>query len=125
MNNPQPVYHPPEAQWLRRLHRLAGVGLFLFLALHIGQIWLMALGPGPFNAVAAILRQPPARLLDIALLFGVLFHAINGVRVSLLDVAPGLVRFERLSIYLALFGVALVFIPGALLILMDAFLPAL
>ncbi len=89
----------------------------------IGSIAYMA--PELFDAVTGVLRQPAARLLHVLLFFAVLAHAINGARLTVLDFAPPLRRFERPSLYAAAFLLALVFIPSALLILMDAFLPAL
>lgn len=114
-----------EVELMHWLHRLTGVGLFLFLALHIVHIWLMALGPAQFDAITVVLRHPVARVLHIFLFFSVLFHAGSGLRVIVLDFVPPLARFQRVSIYITLFVVALVFIPSALLILMDAFLPSL
>lgn len=113
-----------EIQLMQWLHRITGVGVFLFLAGHIVHIWLMGLGPEQFDSVTAVLRQPPARLLHIFLFFSVLFHAVNGVRIILLDFVPPLARFQRASLYVSLFVFALLFIPSALLILMDAFLPS-
>lgn len=114
-----------EIQIMQWLHRVSGVGLFLFLALHIGHIWLMGLGPDTFDAVTVVLQQPAARLLHLFLFFGVLFHAINGLRLILLDFIPPLERFQRHSIYVAVFVFALVFIPSSLLVLMDTFLLSL
>ncbi len=114
-----------EQQIARHLHRLTGIGLFLFVALHVVHIGLMAAGPELFDAVTGVLRQPAARLLHVLLFFAVLAHAINGARLTVLDFAPPLRRFDRPLLYAAAFLLALVFIPSALLILMDAFLPAL
>lgn len=118
--------HQPdrEEHLANGLHRLTGVGVFLFLALHILHIGLMGLGPERFDEVTRFLTQPAARFLHVFLFFSVLFHAINGVRLILLDFAPGLARYRRHSLYIAALVLALTFIPGALLILMDAFLPA-
>ena len=112
-----------EQMLMRRLHQLSGIGIFLFLAMHIAHIGLMATGPHLFNTVTEFLKHPVARVLHIFLFFSVLLHAINGTRRILLDFAPGLYRFERHSMYAAAFLFALVFIPSTLLILMDAFLP--
>ncbi|GAB4433508.1 MAG: hypothetical protein Kow0031_15100 [Anaerolineae bacterium] len=114
-----------EQIFANRLHRLTGIGLFLFLVLHAVHIGLMAGGPEVFDAVTAPLRHPVARLLHLLLFFCVLAHAINGIRLIALDFAPPLRRFERPLLYAAALLLALAFIPSGLLILMDAFLPAL
>ena len=129
-----------ETQLAQLLHRLTGLGVFLFLAIHLLHIWLVALGPEPFNTITAVFRHPVARLLHLVLFFCVLFHALNGTRVTLLDsnalalrsceetlldFFPGLSRYQRHSIYVTAGLLALIFIPSALVILMDTFLPGL
>ena len=114
-----------ETQLVQLLHRLTGLGVFLFLAIHLLHIWLVSLGPEPFNTITAIFHHPVARFFHLFLFFSVLFHALNGVRMTLLDFLPGLTRYQRHSIYVTAALLALIFIPSALIILMDAFLPGL
>ena len=121
------IGHPidqDEERWLRRIHRVSGVGLFAFLALHIINIWLVGFGPEPFNTLAIFYRHPAARILHVFLFFGVLFHAVNGLRLIILDFWPGLWRFRRGSVWAAAVIFLLTFVPSALLILMDCFLPS-
>lgn len=113
-----------EERWLRRIHRASGVGVFAFLALHIINIWLVGFGPEPFNTLAVLYRHPAARILHVFLFFGVLFHAVNGLRLIILDFWPGLWRFRRGSVWAAAVIFLLIFVPSALLILMDGFLPS-
>ena len=110
-----------QAMWL--LHRATGVGIFLFLALHAVHIGLMGLGPEPFNTLTRTFDRPIGPVLHIFLFFSVLFHAINGLRVILLDFWPALQHHQRTSINIAAILFLAVFIPSALLILMDGFLP--
>ena len=106
------------------LHRITGIGVFAFLALHIIDIWLIGLGPEPFNSFKAFFHLPAARVFHLFLFFGLLFHAINGVRIILLDFWPAFSGFRRDSVYITLIICLLIFIPSSLLILMDAFLSA-
>ena len=111
-----------EIQLARLLHRITGVGVFLFLALHIFHIWLAGFSPTTFDSLITIFTHPVFRVLNIFLFFSVLFHAVNGLRVVLLDFIPGLTRYQRGSVYIATFLFLAVFIPSTLLILMDTFL---
>ena len=111
-----------QIAWI--LHRVTGVGMFIFLVLHILHISLIGFGPEPFNTVTAFLNQPLARILHIFLFFSVLFHAVNGIRVIILDFWPALWQYRRQSVNIATAVFLLIFIPSALLILMDAFLPS-
>lgn len=115
----------PESRFVTLLHRVTGAGMFLFLALHIVHIGLMSRGPEPFNTLTQIFNQPAGRILHLFLFFSVLFHAVNGTRLILLDFVPALQRYRRASVYVAWFVFAAAFIPSALLLLMDAFLPPL
>jgi succinate dehydrogenase / fumarate reductase cytochrome b subunit len=110
--------------WVRSLHRVTGLGVLIFLTLHIVSIWLVGFGPEPFNTLAWLYRHPAARLLHLFLFFSVLFHAVNGVRIITLDFWPALRRYQRASIWVAAILFLAVFIPSSLLILMDAFLPS-
>jgi succinate dehydrogenase / fumarate reductase cytochrome b subunit len=107
--------------WLRRVHRITGVGVFIFLVLHISHIWLLGFGPEPFNRLTLFYQHPIARLLQIFLFSSVLFHAVNGVRMTALDFWPGLLHYRRVLIWIAAVIFLIVFIPSSLLILMDAF----
>ena len=107
--------------WL--LHRLTGIGLFIFLALHILHIWLAGFGPEPFNTLTSYLNHPAARLLHLLLFFSVLFHAINGLRIIVLDLLPRSGQLQRYSIQIAAVIFLLILVPTVLLIVMDAYLP--
>jgi succinate dehydrogenase / fumarate reductase cytochrome b subunit len=113
-----------DRRWLRVLHRLTGVGVFIFLAGHIVNIWLVGFGPEPFNSLTVLYYHPAARLGHVLLFFSVLFHATNGLRLIVLDLWPALWRYRRASIWVTAVVFLSIFIPSSLLILMDAFLPA-
>src|SRR5690606_40253944 len=75
-------YRGRQGMWAWLLHRTTGLGILLFLLLHIFDIFLVAFGPEVFNALLFIYRAWWARVLEVFLLFGVLFHALNGDRKS-------------------------------------------
>ena len=112
----------PEIKLTQWLHRITGVGVFFFLALHIFHIWLAGFSPTTFDTLIAVFTHPVFRVLNIFLFFCVLFHAVNGLRVILLDSIPALGKYRRQSVYAAAFLFFAVFIPSTLLILMDRFL---
>ena len=78
-------YRGGSGYLLWALHRVTGLGLLLFLALHIVDIFLLALGPAAFEHLLVLYTSPPGRLMEIFLLFGVLFHAVNGLRIIVQD----------------------------------------
>ena len=116
-------YKGREGQWAWILHRLAGIGIFLFLALHIFDIFLIGFGPEPFNTLAVIYHSPLARIGHIFLFFSVLYHAVNGIRIIILDFWPQLWKHQKQSVWVTAVVFLIIFIPSTLLILYDAFIP--
>jgi len=72
------------------LHRIGGLSLFVFFILYV----LALLGVGSVNAVFS------NWLFQIFILFFALFHAINGMRITILDLWPGLILFYRRAIWI-------------------------
>jgi succinate dehydrogenase / fumarate reductase cytochrome b subunit len=93
-------YRGREGMFAWLLHRASGLGILLFLVLHIFDIFLMGLGPGPFNALLVIYHAWWGRILTVFLLFGVLFHAVNGARIIVQDLWPQLWRHQGKLIWI-------------------------
>jgi succinate dehydrogenase / fumarate reductase, cytochrome b subunit len=104
---------PGMAAWA--LHRLAGVGVALFLALHIFDIFLVGFGPAVFNELLFLYRAPLFRMAEIFLLFGLLYHALNGLRLVLLELFPATSRFQPQLWYVQMAIFLLAFVPLAIL----------
>jgi succinate dehydrogenase / fumarate reductase cytochrome b subunit len=104
-----------EIAWI--LHRVTGAAVVAFLLLHISDITLIGWGPGLFDKLLFIYRAWPFRVMEVFLLAGVLFHALNGIRIILIDFWPAAAGFQKKLFYgeMALFTVA--FIPAAYLML--------
>ncbi len=89
--------------WRRRaawvIHRGSGIGVLLFLVLHIGDTATVRLGPDAYNTVIAVYRKAAFRALEILLMGAVLFHAFNGIRVTVQDLWSGWLPFERPLLY--------------------------
>jgi succinate dehydrogenase / fumarate reductase cytochrome b subunit len=71
--------------------------------------------------VLFIYKSPPFRVLEVFLIFGVLFHAVNGLRVIILDFWPGMGRYERAMVWIESVIVAAVFIPATVIVLSPIF----
>lgn len=114
-------YRGHEGQWAWILHRAAGVGVFVFLAIHIFDIFLVGFGPEPFNTLAVIYHHPLSRIGHIFLFFGVLFHAINGIRIIIMDFWPRLWKYQKQSFWVVVVIVLAIFVPSTIAIIIDAF----
>ena len=90
------MYRGREGQWAFVLHRLSGVALALYLFLHVLDISLVMYGPdGPFNAFLAFYHQWTFRIGLILVMAGVVYHALNGLRIILMDFTSWGVKIQR------------------------------
>ena len=88
-------YRGGIGQWSWALHRMTGMGVLLFLCLHILDTALIVLGPEHYNRIIQVYRLPFLRVGEIALFASVLFHALNGLRIILIDFWVDLTRFHK------------------------------
>lgn len=100
------------------LNRLTAVGLTIYLFLHLAVLSLLLRGPEGWDQFVALAKNPAFLLLDVVLLFGVVYHMANGIRVAL--VGMGVAHTRQKSLFYVLVGIALVaFVVGAVLIFVE------
>ena len=87
--------------WAYALNRITGIGLVVYLYLHLGVLSLLSRGPGSWDAFVSLTRSPYFLTLDVILLAGILIHGLNGLRVTLTGLDVG-VKAQK-----ALFGVVM------------------
>ena len=111
------IYRGGIGQWSWLLHRLTGIGVLLFLFVHILDTALIMLGPAWYNKILAVYRMPLFGLMEIGLFAAVLYHALNGVRIIVIDFwMESVVHYKKMFlIQMVLF--ALIFLPVALIML--------
>lgn len=78
------------------LMRLTGIGLVVYLFIHLYTLRLLAQGPEAWDAFIAMAKSPLFLTLDGLLVLGILYHALNGVRVTLLGLGIGVPHQARL-----------------------------
>ena len=71
-------------------NRATGLGLVFYLYLHLIVLSMLLRGAGAWNDFLRLATTTVFLLLDILLLFGILYHGLNGLRVALVGtgVAP-------------------------------------
>lgn len=117
-------YRGGIGQWAWAVNRVAGLGILLFLALHILDIFIVGFGPGLFDELLFLYKGPYVRLLDVFLMFGLLYHGINGLRLTLMDFRPTTARRHIQLFYLQLALFLVLFVPGSLAMLNEFYGPA-
>lgn len=110
-------YRGREGQLSFILHRLSGLGTLLFLIVHILDTSTVYFFPSLYEHAMAIYRSTPFLLGEIVLVFLVLFHGTNGVRIALFDFFPQLwqARPARRSVGWVLAVAFLLWLPAAYL----------
>jgi succinate dehydrogenase / fumarate reductase, cytochrome b subunit len=89
------VYKGKSGQWAFVGHRVSGMLVFFFLLLHIVDVSLINTDPVLYDEVHDLYGNILLRLFEVGLLFALLFHSLNGIRIVLVDFFPGMVRNER------------------------------
>jgi succinate dehydrogenase / fumarate reductase cytochrome b subunit len=85
--------------WAFAVNRITGLGLVFYLYLHLGVLSLLLAGESAWNDFLEIATSTVFLGLDVLLLFGILFHGLNGVRVAL--VGTGVVPNRQMALFWA------------------------
>lgn len=91
------------------LHRLTGLALLVYLYVHLGVLSMLLIGRSSWNSFLSTVTSKGFLSVDLLLIFGLLFHGLDGIRVAL--VGSGIaVPYQR-----AMFWGAVVIGTGALI----------
>ncbi|MEX1046771.1 MAG: succinate dehydrogenase, cytochrome b556 subunit [Actinomycetota bacterium] len=93
------LYKGREGQWSWVAHRVTGVGIILFLFAHVVDTAVVGWGPEAYNKVLSVYHNPIVRMLELALVAFVIFHALNGVRIMIIDFWPRASLYQRQLFY--------------------------
>jgi len=104
-------YRGGEGMLAWAFHRISGVAIFAFVALHILDIFLVGAAPDIYDSLLAIYATPGGIAMEWLLGAAVLYHALNGLRIVVMDFWPSLTRYHRQLWYLVWILFALIGIP--------------
>jgi succinate dehydrogenase / fumarate reductase cytochrome b subunit len=88
----------PMLVWL--FHRISGLGLIIFVSMHVVAsffTYVVATGSDFVVRINDIYESWPFQLF---IYFCVMFHALNGLRIILMDLWPQFLKFQREAIWL-------------------------
>ena len=115
------VYRGKSGQWAFVLHRITGFLVFFFLLLHVVDVSLINIDAELYNEVHDLYGNVMLRLFEVGLLAALIYHALNGVRIVMIDFFPGSIRSEKRMFTVVLFlSVVLTAVGG--FIIMKPFL---
>ncbi|HWU57612.1 MAG TPA: succinate dehydrogenase, cytochrome b556 subunit [Microbacteriaceae bacterium] len=108
------LYRGREGMWSWVLHRITGLAIFFFLLVHILDSAVLGISPQAYNAVIGTYKNPIMGLGETALVMAIAFHALNGLRIILIDFWSKGAKYQR-----AMFWIVIVL----WVILMAGFVP--
>jgi succinate dehydrogenase cytochrome b556 subunit len=120
-NGRVPVYNGDTGQYAWLFHRLSGLGVLFFLLVHIIDIMLIGLGRDIYDKSVDFYGHWYIIPMEILLVGAVIYHALNGVRIILIDFWSQGTRKERQLFWWALAASAVLTIPSAIIILSNEF----
>ena len=110
------TYRGKSGQWAFVAHRVSGFLVFLFLLLHIVDV-SMVRWPSVYDEIHRLYGNVLLRLFEVGLLFALLYHTFNGLRIVAVDLFPGAVARERRLLGAVLALTLAAGIPGGYVIL--------
>lgn len=111
------IYKGRSGQWTFVAHRTTGFLVFMFLLLHIIDVSLIKSNTVLYNEIHELYGNVLLRLFESGLLFALLFHSLNGLRIVTLDFFPRAVANEK-ALTTAVIALTLAAgVPGSLVIM--------
>ena len=105
------LYRGREGMWSWVLHRITGVAIYFFLLVHILDTSLVRLSPDAYNAVINEYKTPLLGLGEIALVAAIGLHALNGLRIILIDFWSKGPKYQKVM-YWVVIGLWIVLLAG-------------
>jgi succinate dehydrogenase cytochrome b subunit len=96
-------------------HRLSGIGVLVYLFLHIVETSTVLLGPEVYDATLGLFRNPVIRALEILLMAALVYHSLNGLKVILIDFAPAATTWYRPLTYGVILATVVSMVPLAVI----------
>jgi succinate dehydrogenase / fumarate reductase, cytochrome b subunit len=93
---PGTVYRGREGMWSWVLHRITGVSIYFFLLVHILDTSVVRISPQAYNSVINEYKTPIMGLGELALVIAIGYHALNGLRIMLIDFWAVGAKYQRL-----------------------------
>ncbi len=96
------LYRGNEGMWSWVLHRITGVAIFFFLLVHVLDTALIRVSPEAYDAVIGTYKTPIMGLGEVALVGAIAFHALNGLRIILIDYWSKGTKYQRAMFWIVI-----------------------
>jgi succinate dehydrogenase / fumarate reductase cytochrome b subunit len=92
-------------------HRLSGLGVLLYLFMHIVETSTVLLGPDVYNTTLGFFRNPVIRAGEILLMAALVYHSLNGLKIILIDFVPAATAWYRPLTYGVVIATVVAMVP--------------
>src|ERR1700758_812541 len=110
------LYRGDPGMWSWVLHRISGATIFFFLFVHVIDTALVRVSPQAYNEVVGTYKTPIVGLMEAGLVAAVLYHALNGIRVILIDSWSQGPRYQRQMLWIVAVVWLLVMVPATVVV---------
>jgi succinate dehydrogenase / fumarate reductase, cytochrome b subunit len=97
--------------WTWVAHRITGVLIFFFLFAHVIDTAMVRVSPEAYNSAVETYKNPIVGVMEVGLVAAVLFHALNGIRIVLVDFWADGPRYQRQMSYAVIGIFVVLFVP--------------
>jgi succinate dehydrogenase / fumarate reductase cytochrome b subunit len=112
------LYRGDLGMWSWVAQRITGVLVFFFLFVHVLDTALVRVSPNTYDKVIQTYKNPIVNLFEVGLVGAVLYHALNGIRVMLVDFWSKGPKFQRPMLWLIIGVWLVVMVPGTYFMLL-------
>mgnify|MGYP006269968701 CR=1 FL=1 len=102
------AYRRHAGSYAYLLQRMTGIGLVVYLFVHIWALTSLIKGRAAFAEEMKTFTAPPFKVAEWLLGTLVMFHAFNGIRIALVDLADGAKYHKKLLAGVWIVGIAVV-----------------
>ena len=106
------LYRGREGMWSWVAHRISGVAVFFFLFVHVLDTALVRVSPDDYNRVIATYKTPLVNFMEVGLVGAVLYHALNGIRLILVDFWGKGPKYHRAMLWVISIVWLAIMVPG-------------
>jgi succinate dehydrogenase / fumarate reductase cytochrome b subunit len=103
----------PMGAWI--LHRISGLGIIIFVSLHVLASFLTQQMGSDLGIFVNIIYE--SIYFQLFIVFCAIFHGVNGFRIILLDIWPRLIRYQKESTWLEWFVILPLYILTAFIMI--------
>ncbi len=113
------MYQLKEGQLAYIFHRVSGVAVILFLFVHIVENFFLLMGEEAYNKAIGIYHTWYFRIGEVALIAAVLYHALNGTRIVIVDFWSQSTKYQKQMWYVVMGITIVIMLWVAKILLID------